>query len=113
MATNKFFTIEFKGGLDLINQLSQVELELKRVNDAIKEAKKTGDTEVYKKLRIEQEELKKSSQELKKNLRDSIKDFEGQKASWITCCIKARIHQTNKGDPIIFQRTKRKCRRVI
>lgn len=58
MATNKFFTIEFKGGLDLINQLSQVELELKRVNDAIKEAKKTGDTEVYKKLRIEQEELK-------------------------------------------------------
>jgi TP901 family phage tail tape measure protein len=80
MATNKFFTIEFKGGLDLINQLSQVELELKRVNDAIKEAKKTGDTEVYKKLRIEQEELKKSSQELKKNLRDSIKDFEGQKA---------------------------------
>jgi hypothetical protein len=80
MATNKFFTIEFKGGLDLINQLSQVELELKKVNDAIKEAKKTGDTEVYKKLRIEQEELKKSSQELKKNLRDSIKDFEGQKA---------------------------------
>lgn len=80
MATNKFFTIEFKGGLELINELSQVELELKKVNDAIKEAKKTGDTEVYKKLRLEQEELKKSSQELKKNLRDSIKDFEAQKA---------------------------------
>lgn len=80
MTTKSFFSIEFKGGQGLINELAEVELRLNDISTAIKNAKKEGKTDLYKDLRLQQENLKKSSLDLKKALRESVKDFETVKA---------------------------------
>ena len=80
MALSKaFFSIEFKGGAQLIDQISDTELAMNELAKAIRNAKKAGDADNYKKLRKEQEDLKKSTSDLKKELRDSVKEFEAQK----------------------------------
>lgn len=79
MASKAFFSIEFKGGAQLIHQIADTELAMNELAKAIRNAKKAGDADNYKKLRKEQEDLKKSTADLKKELRDSVKEFEAQK----------------------------------
>lgn len=76
MASKAFFSIEFQGGAELIRELSAVELELKKVQDQIKAAQKAGDTDAYKNLRVQQEDLKRSSSELRKELKQQATAFE-------------------------------------
>lgn len=79
MANKLFFQIEFQGGADVIKELAQVELELNNVKNQINAAKKAGDQDLYKNLRVQQEDLKKSSAELRKEIKDQTKAFEAAK----------------------------------
>ncbi len=76
MASKAFFSIEFQGGAELIRELSAVELELKKVQDQIKAAQKAGDGDAYKNLRVQQEDLKRSSAELRKEIKAQATAFE-------------------------------------
>lgn len=76
MASKAFFSIEFQGGAELIRELSAVELELKKVQDQIKAAQKAGDGDAYKNLRVQQEDLKRSSAELRKEIKAQANAFE-------------------------------------
>jgi hypothetical protein len=61
MANKLFFSIEFVGGKATIDELAAVELELAGINKQLAAAKKAGDGDTYKKLRLEQENLKENS----------------------------------------------------
>lgn len=60
-------------------ELAEVELRLKEIAKAMREAAKAGDTEAYAKLRQEQIKLQSSSKDLRKELRDQVKDFKAAK----------------------------------
>lgn len=79
MASKKFFSIEFQGAKDTIDQLAKIELEMKKLADQIREAKKLGKEDVYKDLRFQQENLKKTATELRAELRNSVREFEKSK----------------------------------
>jgi hypothetical protein len=65
MANKLFFSIEFVGGKATIDELAAVELELSGINKQLAAAKKAGDSDTYKKLRLEQENLKENSKGFK------------------------------------------------
>lgn len=60
---------------DSAKELAEVELEIKRITAALKEAEKEGDTDLYAKLRQEQLRLRESSKQLRREVRDQAKDF--------------------------------------
>lgn len=59
--------------------LAELELQLFEVNKAIRDAKKTGDTELYTKLRGEQLGLRNEIKDTKKELREQEKAFKAAK----------------------------------
>lgn len=78
MAKKLFFSLEFQGGKETINQLASVELQLAELAKQIREAKKAGNEDVYKELRIKQEELRISTQKLRTELRQQAAEFKAQ-----------------------------------
>lgn len=70
------YSVEAK---DTIRELSNVELAIDKVNQQVKEAKKTADGDTYKKLREEQLKLRGEANELRKTLRQQQKDFRDAK----------------------------------
>lgn len=79
MAQKAFFTLEFLGGQKVINELAEVELELDKLAKQIKEAKKLGQDDIYKSLRLQQEDLKKASTTLRAELKAQSREFENVK----------------------------------
>jgi TP901 family phage tail tape measure protein len=79
MANKLFFSIEFVGGKATIDELAAVELELSGINKQLAAAKKAGDGDTYKKLRLEQENLKKTAKDLRAELVSTTREFEKAK----------------------------------
>jgi len=79
MANKLFFSIEFVGGKATVDELAAVELELAEINKQLAAAKKAADGDTYKKLRLEQENLKKSAKDLRAELVSTTRDFEKAK----------------------------------
>lgn len=79
MANKLFFSIEFVGGKATIDELAAVELELSGINKQLAAAKKAADGETYKRLRLEQENLKKTAKDLRSELVSTTREFEKAK----------------------------------
>jgi len=79
MANKLFFSIEFVGGKATIDELAAVELELSGINKQLAAAKKAADGETYKRLRLEQENLKKTAKDLRAELVSTTREFEKAK----------------------------------
>lgn len=79
MANKLFFSIEFVGGKATIDELAAVELELSSINKQLAVAKKAADGDTYKKLRLEQENLKKTAKDLRAELVSTTREFEKAK----------------------------------
>ena len=79
MANKLFFSIEFVGGKATIDELAAVELELSGINKQLAAAKKAADGDTYKKLRVEQENLKKTAKDLRAELVSTTREFEKAK----------------------------------
>ena len=71
--------LDIKVDSQTARQLSQVERELLGVNNQLREAKKAGNTEVYGKLKVQQQGLRFEAVKLRKALRDQVKTFETAK----------------------------------
>ncbi len=79
MANKLFFSIEFVGGKATIDELAAVELELSGINKQLAAAKRAADGETYKRLRLEQENLKKTAKDLRAELVSTTREFEKAK----------------------------------
>lgn len=79
MSKKAFFSVEYAGARETISKMAETELAMDRITKAIKEAKKAGNEDIYKQLRVEQEKLKKTSQDLRGELRNQTRDFEKMK----------------------------------
>jgi TP901 family phage tail tape measure protein len=90
MANKLFFSIEFVGGKATIDELAAVEFELAGINKQLAAAKKAGDGDTYKKLRLEQENLKKTAKDLRAELVSTTREF--QKAKFPTDSIVGMEH---------------------
>lgn len=73
--------ININGTDETVKKLAEVELELKAIEKALKDAQKAGEQDTYVKLRQQQEALKKSSQDLRKEIKLQQKEFEATQAA--------------------------------
>jgi len=70
------FTYEVGVSRQTIDQISKLELELNDVNNALREAKREGDDDVYQDLRRQSQGLREEIKDLNKELRQQKKDFQ-------------------------------------
>lgn len=75
MTARAGFALEIDVDPKDVAALDDVELRLQNVNRYLREAKKLGQTDVYKSLRTQQRQLKDEARELNKKLRDQKKDL--------------------------------------
>lgn len=79
MSTRKRVGLEFEISTnDTAKELAEVELRLNQISQEIKKAKKEADGETYADLRKEQLRLQESAKNLRREFRDTVKDFNAQ-----------------------------------
>lgn len=73
------YEIEFLGSDEVIKKQAQLTLELRKTNEAIKEAKKNSDDNLYKKLVESQLKLKEQIKQTNQEIKNQKKEFESSK----------------------------------
>lgn len=79
MSKRAFFSIEFQGGRETILEVEKLRKELVGVANDIKNAKKAGDSKLYDGLILQQADLKKNMQDVRKELRNQQTTFDKAK----------------------------------
>lgn len=69
------FILEINGAKETIDRIAELELQLGDVTTQLREAKKAGDKDLYKKLRGDSANLRQEIKDLNKELREQVKQF--------------------------------------
>ncbi|MCI5082136.1 MAG: hypothetical protein MRY78_10595 [Saprospiraceae bacterium] len=73
------FILEINGAKETIDRIAELELQLGDVTTQLREAKKAGDQDLYKKLRGDSANLRQEIKDLNSELRDQVKQFKDAK----------------------------------